>query len=252
MNISKRCHLIPSDELRCVWMEAGLLAYQLCDRMFECDACPLDAVMHRRLPEAAGDRKEGHAAPAAGDAEAGCLPEGYRFSRNHWWLRATGPSQARLGIEAGLARALLAVKGIVSPSPQQRLHRGQACAWVIMDGGTLALEAPVDGIVRGINHGLIDAPHLLGQRAFDEGWLCDVEAEGLESASLMDAREARPVYALDRARFSTSLGSALRGRRPPVGETLADGGELLQSYADILGPARYIALVRQAFSRPKK
>jgi len=117
-----------------------------------------------------------------------------------------------------------------------------------MEGGTLPLEAPIDGIVRTVNQELIEKPHMLCLHPFDEGWICELEAEDSvgSAAGLMTADEARPKYASDRNRFMASLAGALR-RRPTVGLTLADGGEKLQNFADILGPSRYFALVRQSF-----
>jgi hypothetical protein len=34
----------------CVWMSAGLVAYKLCDRGFECESCPFDQAMRGELP----------------------------------------------------------------------------------------------------------------------------------------------------------------------------------------------------------
>lgn len=34
----------------CVWMSAGLVAYKLCDRGFECESCPFDQAMRGALP----------------------------------------------------------------------------------------------------------------------------------------------------------------------------------------------------------
>jgi hypothetical protein len=34
--------LIPESKKKCVWMEAGLVSYKICDRNFECESCPLD------------------------------------------------------------------------------------------------------------------------------------------------------------------------------------------------------------------
>jgi len=35
----------------CVWMDAGVVNYKLCDRAFDCDRCPLDLALHRRPSE---------------------------------------------------------------------------------------------------------------------------------------------------------------------------------------------------------
>lgn len=41
-------------EQQCVWMQAGVVGYKLCDREFDCDRCPFDAALHG---EAARDRR---------------------------------------------------------------------------------------------------------------------------------------------------------------------------------------------------
>ncbi len=253
MNSLKKYHLIPPEEHKCIWMTAGVLSYQLCDRELDCDSCPLDAAMRRRFAEPATERT-GDPGLAGHGSSLEIPEEGFQYSRNHWWLRQTGPRQVRLGIETGLAQALLGVRGIVFPSLQQRLLKGRTCIWAVMEGGTLPLEAPVDGVVRALNHDLVGKPHLLCQRPFEEGWLFELETDEAEAASsgLMSAGEARPKYDADRNRFMTSLAGALKGKRPAVGPTLADGGEQLQNFADILGATRYLALVRQAFGSPRR
>ena len=32
----------------CIWMEAGMVAYKLCDLDFNCDACPLDDLLRKK------------------------------------------------------------------------------------------------------------------------------------------------------------------------------------------------------------
>jgi glycine cleavage system H lipoate-binding protein len=253
MTAIKRCFLIPPDEQLCIWMTAGVLSYQLCNRMLDCDNCPIDAVMHRRFSEspAVEEGENNHMAPRVVQD----IPEeGFQYSRNHWWARKTDSGKIRLGIESGFAQTLLGVKGIVFPAPHQRLCKGQACIWVVMDGSTLALESPLDGVVQTVNHDLIDKPHLLRLQPFDDGWLCEIESEDAEAeaAGLLTAVDIRPKYSADRTRFLASLSGAMRGRRPPIGTTLADGGEQLQNCADILGAIRYIALLRHHFGWTKK
>ena len=37
--------------IRCVWMDAGVVNYKLCDRGYDCERCPLDQALHRRPAE---------------------------------------------------------------------------------------------------------------------------------------------------------------------------------------------------------
>ena len=252
MSAAKKCFLVPPEEQACIWMAAGLLSYQLCNRKFECDNCPVDAVMHRPFLESPAVEEAGKR-PAAAHLEEDIREEGFQYSGNHWWARRTASARVRLGIESGFVRILLPVKGIVFPSLHQRLSKGQACIWIVMDGGALGLESPLDGAVQSINHDLIDKPHLLSLQPFDEGWLCEIESknEDAEPAGLQMAVDIRPKYSADRSRFLASLAGAAKGRRPPMGITPADSGELLRSFAEILGPARYIALLRQHYGWSK-
>jgi len=41
----------------CVWMDAGVVNYKLCDRAFDCDRCPLDQALHRRPSERSANVK---------------------------------------------------------------------------------------------------------------------------------------------------------------------------------------------------
>jgi glycine cleavage system H protein len=252
MDAPKKCALIPPDEQRCVWMEAGVLFYRLCDRRQDCDNCPLDAAMHKRPAATA----ESISAGSSGASDAGsqnALLEGLRYGRGHWWALRLEENLLRLGIEPGLAEALPGIKGLVLPSPKQRLRKGQACIWVVLHGGTLPLEAPLDGVVLDVNPDLIDKPFLLCQEPFHDGWLCDLEAndEAVAAAGLMSAGEASMKYEADQSRFSASLAAASGSRRLPVGITLADGGQRLRNIADLLGPTRYLALVRRLCSFKK-
>jgi glycine cleavage system H protein len=227
-------------------MSAGVISYQLCDRMFDCDNCPMDQAMRKRFSATSARKEEdvtltNHAVPQE-------IPEkGFYYSRNHWWVHQTGPRQFRLGIEAGLAQALQGIKGIVFPAPQQHVRKGQACVWVVMDGGTVPLEAPLDGVVRTVNYGLTAQPHLLRMQPFEEGWFFELEADEADAVAmeLMSAEEAQPRFRSDQTRLLTALTGAMRGKRPSVGLTLNDGGERLESFVDILGPTRYFALIRQ-------
>jgi len=248
MSPSRKHHIVPPEELCCVWMTAGILSYRLCDREFECDECALDAAMRKHFlhrPESA----EEASVPAPAQVPPQALREGYRYTNNHCWIRQTGHNLLQIGLEPGLSRILLSPKAVVYPTGGQTLHKGQTCMWIVLEGGTLPCDSPCDGIVRGSNHQLSENPHLIQTRPFDEGWLLEMQVEDAagQTAGFLDADQVRPSYTACETRFRELLEGALRKGQPSVGATLADGGQLLQNIADVIGPSRYFSFVRRVY-----
>lgn len=245
---NKIWHIVPPDEMRCVWMTAGILSYQLCDRELECDKCPLDAAIRNRLPGTAAARDENGSRKASFTDQEG-LRDDRLYSRNHCWIQRVSANLVQVGIEPGLSAALLAPKAIVFPSVGQPIQRGQTGLWIVMEGGILPVQSPLDGIVRSTNHQLANQPHLLSRQPFDNGWLIELEtaAPSIEEAGLMSREQADSKYLVDQDKFLASLRNAASGGCHSVGITLADGGQRLQNIADILGPNKYFALLRRIF-----
>lgn len=245
---NRKFHVIPPDEDCCVWMTAGVLAFQLCDRKFRCEDCAVDYAMLRRSRSADAGAGVAHL-PMPGMAET-ALRDSLQYSRNHCWVREVGTDLIQIGIEPGLSSAIGTPKTIVLPSCGQRVQPRQTCLWIVMAGGTFALECPVGGVVRRTNTQLAEQPHLLFQSPFEQGWLYEVEADlaALESGDLVSAGQIATKYSADDARFLKSLSSMMRASQPDIGMTLADGGHRLQDIPDLVGPTRYFNAVRQAFS----
>jgi len=248
MDTSKRkFHIVPPGEECCVWMTAGVLAYQLCDRKFRCEECAIDSAMRRR--SATVDISTGDAnLPMPGMAEA-ALREDLQYSRNHCWIRSVDTDLFQIGIEPGLSSAIGIPKAIVLPAQGQHLQAGQTCLWIVMSGGTYALECPLGGVVTRTNSLLPEQPHLLFQSPFEQGWLYEVKADpaGRKTGDLVSAGKIAARYSSDEARFLRNLSAMMRGNQPDIGMTLADGGHRLQGIPDLVGPTRYFNTVRQAF-----
>ncbi len=250
MTSDKKCHLVPPEEQRCVWMTAGVLAYQLCERMLECEGCPLDhALRHRVALPSTRRRGRPAVAPQVPAGPEGLRPA-LRYSRNHCWTRQRENGRVLVGIEPGLSLALLAPRAVVFPSTGQRLRTGQTCLWVVAEGGTFPLECPMDGVVHDTNRTLGERPHLIHDEPFDLGWLYEIEPNlpvG-DNPDLLDPGQAARNYQSDQNRLMALLAAATRSNHPEVGLTMADGGQQLQNISDMLGPARYFSLVCQVFA----
>jgi glycine cleavage system H protein len=234
--------VVPPEEQRCVWMNAGLLTYQLCDRDLDCESCPLDVALRAHF---------GHAGTAA-SAEAPptpptSLPADRRYSDHHCWVKAEGkglPRTARIGLEPALAAALPGVRGVVPPLPGDTARQGDVHFWLVTDGGTFPLPAPLGGRLLGVNPALADEPQLVTSRPLDEGWLYEMAIEDGDSgfATLLGAPEAAAAYGEDARRFRVELRRALHVGSGTV-PALADGGAPLGELPQILGPERYFALL---------
>ncbi len=247
MDRHRKCYLIPPGEDPCVWMTAGVLLYQLCGREFRCEECPLDSAIRRQVPAPAAETNTPPMRLSVTRQPA--LMEDCLYSRNHFWTVAVAPGLLRVGIEPGFVRAIGNPKAIVLPSRGQTLYSGQTCAWVVMNGGTLSLEAPVGGSVGVTNILLTQSPHLLKESPFDKGWLYEiaVDEEKLAAADLVSPNRIAGVYAADENRFLASLSGMLHNDQPDVGLTLADGGQRLESISYLVGPARYFNAVRRVY-----
>jgi glycine cleavage system H protein len=238
----------PSDAATCVWMEAGIIAYKLCDRDFRCESCPFDAVMRGSTP----------AAPPPGPpAEA--LPHSFPADRSyhsaHTWAQSRGNGRIRIGLDALAGYLAAQMTGVVLPVLGQRTERGKIGAWLIDEAGPLALGMPATGTVIDVNSNLHRHPRLAVAEPYGAGWLMELDGvdpapalAGLLSAAEMERRASADLAALrERAAALAgapgTAGSAHQGA-PGIGATLLDGGVLRPDLRTILGPAVYRALVQ--------
>jgi glycine cleavage system H protein len=225
-------------------MTAGILSYQLCDRSFDCDRCPLDAAM--RMHFSRKDVAEHAPAREERTSEA-------RFSPNHCWVAPMDHAEVRVGIEPSLA-SLLAAKEIVLPSVGDVVTRDAYCCWIIMEGGTFHITAPVSGTVSAVNAAVASDPALLGSAAMTHGWLYEVRTRTDQAAGhgLVAKEAADERYQADQERFNAMVREALAREKHRVGPTLADGGLMLRDVATMLGPKRYFELIDAVYGARKQ
>jgi len=240
--------IVPPNEIRCVWMTAGVVSYQLCDRRLECEQCPLDIALRQRFANqrALHPRKP----PVANNQTTPETPSGTLYGRKHVWVRAGESNTARVGLEPGFASALVSPKAIVLPAVGEHVIRGKVCSWVVMEGGTLPIVAPISGKVRMTNAKLTENPHTICLSPLGSGWLFEltVEAPVAQETDLMSVGDAAPIFAEDETKFQNLLMAELLKGGEVVGPTMADGGQALSGLSEILGPTKYFRLVRNIYT----
>jgi len=244
----KQYPIVPPNELRCVWMTAGVLSYQLCERKFECEQCPLDIALRQRFVN-----REMALGGAVADSSGADVEETHGailYGRKHVWLRQENNEVVRIGLEPGIASVLVSPKAVVLPSLGEKIVQDKVCAWIVLDGGTLPIVSPLGGKVIATNSRLAENPHAVCLSPLGQGWLFElsVEAGAVKNAEVFSAAEIARVYADDERRFQAMLTAELMRSGSGIGPTPADGGQALTDIAEMLGAAKYFKLLRNAYA----
>ncbi len=239
--------LVPPNEQKCVWMSAGILSYQLCDKQFDCDHCPLDSALRMSPEQTEMNRQQAESGDRTKQTKT--LMQGYLYSKKHCWLKPSDRNSVRVGIEPHLASMLLNARTAVLPSIGDHVQANKACAWVVLEGGTLAITSPLDGEVQNTNAHIVDQPNDIYSDPFGRGWLFDITSttDLYNSAALVRMPEAETRYADDERRFRLMVSNELKKHRATAGATLPDGGQLIEDISAMLGPEKYFTLLREVF-----
>lgn len=237
--------VIPPANFRCVWMLAGVLSYQLCDREFDCDNCPLDIAMRKHFGNVPVRPKTGNQKMKTEREKR----KSYLYSHNHCWVYPKAHNYVRIGLEPEFARNLSSPKAVVFPRIGDTVERGAACLWIVLDGGTYPLTAPVKGTIHALNTRLANEPHELSLHPLSRGWLYElrVTQKDLNETPLMGSYEAETVFSNDRRTFQSLLADAIKGASPTVGPTLQNGGKTSADIITMLGPKRYFEFLRKVY-----
>jgi len=228
-----------ASEQTCVWMDAGVLAYRLCDRGFDCEHCPLDAALR-------GVAREGETAPADSPPPVAVFPDDRLYTTGHIWVRTLDRSgrRVRVGID-GFAAPMLGLPGEVRLSVDAgSVARGEALCTLVLEGETLEVSSPVAARRIVPNEGVRDQPWRLVAAPYGGGWLAELELHPGEAlAGLFDADAAHRHAQFDARRFRRLIAyELLADADTPVLPGPPEGGTDLRR---LLGTRRYTVIIRQ-------
>ncbi len=103
------------------------------------------------------------------------IPEDRLYSRHHLWLKQLRGKKALIGItELGQLR-LGEIIDLELPEEGDELEKGEAFGSVESIQGVVDLISPVTGEVIAINEALLDAPDIINEDPYDEGWIIKVK-----------------------------------------------------------------------------
>jgi glycine cleavage system H protein len=228
----------------CIWMSAGLVAYRLCDRDFDCEHCPLDAALR-------GGAGPGGTPARAGTAHAGVaveFPADRRYSDRHLWLRTEEEGTARIGLDAFAARLIGRPRAITFAAAGSDLGRDETMCALRLEGGSLPVAAPLPGVITEINADLQSDAGAVEREPYGAGWLAALSPSRSAAAeAFLDETGAATRAELDLRRFRRLAAMRLLAETEQVGPTLADGGARIWDVRAMLGPRTYLAVLAELF-----
>jgi len=126
------------------------------------------------------------------------IPGDVKFMKSHEWVRIEGNGRVSVGI-SDHAQALLGDLVYVElPGEGDMLEAGNTCAVVESVKAASDVLAPVSGRVVAVNGALADAPDIINEDAFGEGWLFMLELDDAdELGELLDPDEYAALIAGD-------------------------------------------------------
>jgi glycine cleavage system H protein len=225
----------------CVWMQAGLIAYRLCDQAFDCEHCLLDAALRGRL-----GRVEGGAALDPGNARSGVCDDRLYAAGHTWVQRLDGDDGCRMGLDAFGAALLGRVSAVAWPATGPVLGPGVPVCEIDLGLGTVSVCAPIGGRVARRNEALRLEPALLIRAPYDEGWILEMAAvDRTELAGLDTPHAAKERINGDLRRFRWCLALRLLADLRADEGLEADGCLALTDLRQVVAGPDYLDLLRQ-------
>jgi glycine cleavage system H protein len=118
------------------------------------------------------------------------IPSELKYTKEHEWIRLEG-DRCRVGITDYAQNSLHEVVYADLPKVGRTLSKGESLGTVESVKAVSEVYSPVSGEVLETNQRLVDAPELVNQQPYADGWLILMKPTKLneETNSLMSAKE---------------------------------------------------------------
>jgi glycine cleavage system H protein len=115
------------------------------------------------------------------------IPSDLKYSREHEWVRVEG-NLATIGITDYAQEELGDIVNVELPDEGDEIHKDEAFGAVESVKASSEVFSPVSGKIVEVNEPLLDAPEMINEDPYDEGWMVKVELnDSSELDELMDA-----------------------------------------------------------------
>ncbi|KJJ83713.1 Glycine cleavage H-protein, subgroup [Candidatus Omnitrophus magneticus] len=116
-------------------------------------------------------------------------PEDLKYTKDHEWVKLEG-MEAIIGITDHAQSALGDITFIELPKETTMVNQGDTISTIESVKAASDIFTPVSGRISDINKKLENAPEIINQSPYDEGWICRIEInDETELEKLMTAEE---------------------------------------------------------------
>jgi glycine cleavage system H protein len=123
-------------------------------------------------------------------------PQELKYTKSHEWVLAGDDGQVTIGITDHAQELLGDMVFIELPEIDKKLDAGEECSVVESVKAASDVYAPVAGTVVAINEKLADAPELINEDPYGEGWMFRLQVSDVaELDGLMDAEAYEAIEA---------------------------------------------------------
>ena len=126
------------------------------------------------------------------------VPQELRYTQSHEWVLAGDDGQVTVGITDHAQELLGDMVFIELPEMGAELDAGDECTVVESVKAASDVYAPVAGTVVAVNEKLVDAPELINEDPYGDGWMFRLQiADQSQLDSLLDASAYEVVESED-------------------------------------------------------
>ena len=256
--------VIPEGELRCVWMDAGISEFKLCDQEFRCETCTFNTTVTQQNKEKTMPHIQ-QEAQLSGNGRAMTadslfhsvlkkrldylrtvnIPQDRMYSRGQFWIQQNATGNYRVGINHILANFFQPILSIVFSKAPTNIHRHDPFCWIILPGGAITLRSPIEATITQFNPALQQKPGLLSTSPFNDGWIIEITAKSKGLNSFISSNDPQRLMKRTLNNVEHLFGQTFQHLQPPAGSTLFDGGVSLGNIESILGPTIYKEVVNR-------
>jgi glycine cleavage system H protein len=113
------------------------------------------------------------------------IPAELSYTKDHEWVSTPEGPTARVGVTDFAAQSLGDVVFLELPEVGSEVTGGEECGEIESTKSVSSLFAPVSGTVTAVNQAVVDAPELVNEDPYGQGWLFEVAPDGGD-ADLLD------------------------------------------------------------------